>query len=304
MSLDEHPKHKKNYILSLPKDQEKAMELMDVDALEAMNRQVIEFVENASGLTFGISKQQDTPKIHDDDTALCISLYSIHCNTTEMHKTRTIQYRVFYSPSSESNNDNKIKRCEVLFNSPLHSRQAGQWTSVQSSGDLVDYLLLHMYPDLVLIRSLSYLIFLTSPHQSTDNNNDSKNREEQTLVLNPQFDEETHPKLRFEVENPNNKKKVLISFPYSYDRDKNNQLCPFLTIFDSAGQPTTCLLDSYQNKDYYNAFDLDDDKCDFVEHGFAADFGTTTFVPHPITSKMMNAVLGNIGLGYLSIYDD
>jgi len=268
------------------------VEGMRSEELDALCSEVIAFVENASGLKFVFSKQMsDDSAEHDYE---CV----VGCPTTEMHKNWEAICRIYLTRGEES----KIQKCEVFFNSPLHSRQKGEWTSVQSSGDVVDYLLLHMYPNLVLIRSLSYLSFLTSLHPS-NNHQDAKDL---TLSLKLHYNEEEYPKLQFEIENPKTNQKAFLKFPYQYDQDRNGKLGPQLTFFSLTEEKKIqhVLLDSYHNKEYYDAFDLDNETFDFVEHSFAADFETMTFVPHPITSKMMNAVLGCIGLGCLSIYDE
>jgi len=130
------------------------VEGMRSEELDALCSEVIKFVENASGLNFVFSKQVS------DDSAGHDYEYVVECPTTDMHKDLKARCRIYLTEGEES----KIQKCEVFFNSPLHSRQKGEWTSVQSSGDVVDYLLLHMYPNLVLVQSLSYLGFLTSLH--------------------------------------------------------------------------------------------------------------------------------------------
>lgn len=263
---------------------------MTISEVRLLIEDVVKFVEDGSGIVFSISEINENLVPSSELNAKDDAQNVVEYNILNSSKARSVvKCRLLYL-NSESD-ECRVNKCEVLFNSPLHSRHKDQWTSVNSSGDMVDYLLLHMNPDLLLIRSLQYLSFLVSLQSPT------KTKKNQ-LCITSHYDEDAMPKLKFEIENSDSQQHIILVFP-SFASNESER---YPVIKNSDKKEHDVKLDSFTRLGYYDAVLFKNEEHDFVEHGFAVDFKAKVFMPHPVTTKSMNLVLGSIGLGSLGIY--
>lgn len=173
-----------------------------------------------------------------------------------------------------------ITKCKAWMQSPLHSKLNEKWIAIKSIGDLIDYMILHLCPNLFLIRSLEYA------RQAFDTNpNDSYvvkcvQHKEENITKNT-------PNIYFEIYNSlTENKKITLEMKFLNQNTKD--IVFFMNVDDKQIQ-----LDSFLKYDMEMWSEMSEDK-DFLEHGFAHFKDIKKHCPHPCTSTNFQTIFSYI----------
>lgn len=177
----------------------------------------------------------------------------------------------------EDEDSEKIIKCKVWMKSPLHSKIDKKWYSVQSRGDVIDYLILHLSPNLMFVRSMLYLKETLDFPTLSSEKQESLNEK---IELEFEYNFEKSPFLQFLITNKMNNNVFRIWLVR-----ENNQ---YVWIGQKNSDSEKEKLNSYV--DYYNSVDLNESS-DFLEHGFVNPKKIKNRCLHPSTIMNLRYIL-------------
>jgi hypothetical protein len=218
----------------------------------------------------------DTLQFIKDCSGIDLKIENIDKNIDSDEDQHELWFRIknnkicFTFSVDDKDHTKEIKTCRVLFNSPLYSRHKNEWVIIKDLGSLVDYTILHVCPDLLLIRNLQYISKLMDTPSHFNITIDTTNGANDDIY--------------FLIENKSSDKKIKITFQ---SKDGTN-LQGFVHI---KGTHTHKLV-SYS--EWKNAVHIGDD-VEFVEHGFAS-FPSNSICPHPATVQNIKFILKTLNI--------
>lgn len=261
-----------------PKLQNKKINMNLEDVLKTV-KNTIDFIRDASDMNIKIINKE-LPS-HTENTKK-IDLSFTNRNTFKA----CIRFTTTVHPDKnepDTDHNESIAKCKAWFKSPLHSRFDKRWAVIQSSGDMIDYLILHLCPNLLFIRTLEYLnhcLDFSDLKKVLSSASAKEDEKSFTTKMDVQhiYDFNESPKLHFLIKTSQPTTTKLWLVPSSQDG----------FVFMSEKENTKKELDSVHK--YYNKIEMGED-VDYLEHAFA-DWGEIkNRCLHPSTIKNMTYIL-------------
>jgi len=222
----------------------KNIKQMSVTEVSLMLSDLVRFIHDATGQMFRVEE------VHNDE-----------------HETR-VDLKIGKAEIQLVHNNSIVNNCNILFDSPLHNKHKNKWLSVVDSGNLIDYVILHTCPNLMLLRNISYISKVLD------------NSAELEIVSVADIEH----KLQIVVKSQRTKKKLYISFG-------TDLAIP--TIKKSK-------LSAVQLKSFHQ-FDQDlalADNVEYIEHSFA-NISCESHCPHPCTVQNLHIIFNMLELRFV-----